>query len=109
MMCVVVGFGEAKPPRGRLWARGAAKPPTWPTRKVNWRACSPPNLPLYRRAREPALLLQLLEVVLAELGHLGRHHRAAVGLVGVVLEVLLVVILGDVECLGRHDLGHDRA
>src|SRR2546426_8142946 len=52
-------------------------------------------------------LLQLLEVELAELRHLGRHHRAAVGLVRVAAEIAAVVLLGGVELRERGDLGHD--
>src|SRR2546428_13012501 len=52
-------------------------------------------------------LLQLLEVELAELRHLGRHHRAAVGLVRVAAEVATVVLLGGMEFGERDELGHD--
>src|SRR5687768_12044980 len=50
---------------------------------------------------------QLVEVVFAELGDLGRDHRAAVGLIGVPSIVVLVVDLGRPEGLERHDLGRD--
>src|SRR2546426_12156596 len=52
-------------------------------------------------------LLQLLEVELAELRHLGRHHRAAVGLVRVAAEIAAVVLLGGAELRERGDLGQD--
>src|SRR2546428_13126064 len=45
-------------------------------------------------------LLQLLEVELAELRHLGRDHQAAVPLVRIVAEVAAAGLLGGVE-LGK--------
>lgn len=53
-------------------------------------------------------LLQLFQELLAELRDFRRHHELAVRLVRVALEVLLVIILGDVEGGRRRNLRHDR-
>lgn len=47
------------------------------------------------------LLLQHVHEVLAELQNLGSDNRHAVGLIGIVGEVLLMIILGPVEILER--------
>src|SRR2546422_1625521 len=52
-------------------------------------------------------LLQLLEVELAELRHLGRDHQAAVALVRIAAVVGAGVFLGGIELRERGDLGHD--
>src|SRR3954466_713383 len=59
--------------------------------------------------RSGRLLLEAVEMLLAELGHLGRDHQQAVGLEAVVPEILLVVLLGRVERLEWRHLGDDRA
>src|SRR2546425_9273395 len=53
-------------------------------------------------------LLQLLEVELAELRHLGHDHQAAVALVRIAAVVGAVVFLGGVELPERGDLRHER-
>src|SRR5207245_212151 len=52
-------------------------------------------------------LLQLLEVELAELRHLGRDHQAAVPLVRIAAEAAAVVLLGGIELGERDELSHD--
>src|SRR5579883_3071783 len=52
--------------------------------------------------------LELLPVLLAELRHFRRDHGAAIRLVAVVREILLVVVLGFVKRGKRLDLGYDR-
>jgi hypothetical protein len=54
------------------------------------------------------LLLQLVEVLLAELCHLRRDDRAAVWLRAVVLEVFLMVILGHIKGRRGRKLSYDR-
>ena len=44
---------------------------------------------------------------LAELGDFGGDHKLAVGLVGIVFEIILMVILGAVEDIQRGDFGDD--
>src|SRR2546422_11287241 len=53
-------------------------------------------------------LLQLLEIKLAELRHLGRDHQAAVALVRIAAVVGAVVILGGEEVPAPGAVGHDR-
>src|SRR2546425_12353905 len=53
-------------------------------------------------------LLQLLEVELAELRHLGRDHQAAVALVRIAAVVGAVVFLGGIEIPERGGPGHPR-
>src|SRR6059058_5770013 len=55
----------------------------------------------------PQSRFQLLKKMLAELRDLRRDDGAAVGLEGVLLEVVLVVALGRVELRERRDLGDD--
>jgi len=53
------------------------------------------------------LLLQLVEVMLAEFGHFRRDDGAAVGLRAVVLEIFLVVVLGHIKVRRGRKLGYD--
>src|SRR2546421_1706134 len=59
-------------------------------------------------ARSGRRLLQLVEIELADFGHLGRDHRAAVALGGVAAEVVAMVLLRRVERPERLELGHNR-
>jgi hypothetical protein len=54
------------------------------------------------------LALKPREVLLAELRDFGRNDDLAIGLAGVLLEIILVVVLARVELLQRHEFGHDR-
>src|SRR2546430_14286266 len=59
-------------------------------------------------ARSGRRLLQLVEIELADFGHLGRDHRAAVALGGVAAEVGAMVLLRRGERRERLELGHKR-
>src|SRR5438445_5025583 len=55
------------------------------------------------------LLFELFEVVLPQLGNFGNDDHAAVALVGVALEVVLVIFLSGVKRPQRLELGDQRA
>src|SRR5581483_1595468 len=73
---------------------------------------APPRLERRTRAKAWAAasyaLLDPPRPLLPELRHLRRNHELAIRLLGITLEVLLVIALGQVELRRRRDLGHDR-
>lgn len=56
-----------------------------------------------------SLHLQAVGVAFAELIDLGANYGAAVGLIGIIEKVILVVTFGRIELVERHNLGDDRA
>ena len=64
--------------------------------------------PIRGRLAYSARWLEPLHELLTRLGHFGCDHKLAVRLIRIPREVVLVIALGRIELVQRHNLRHDR-